>query len=306
MPEDRLPYPKVVRCALFEVTLLGRCHLLLLMDLLLGALLALAAALAPLWSRDPLNQTVLDIAPFVVYELCVCMLLMRIDSISFLVASEHKLCYWQREMDRLVEMREDMLSFWTDIQHLTDLWIYHTIPRMDLMKRIHSWLEAAEPGVVIPQLIALNQRLHHLQKVMGGRTASSGADKCIADQMIAIIASSSLDALLTNLDQILAHDLLTCPLVALPEPARTSDGVQKNPPPAGGVVELSAIGTSRSFAARRSSVIAPDTLALQFLHKKSVARSSAFSEYWEDDTVSDDQRREADKFRARLEKKRRK
>merc|ERR1712154_568409 len=65
------------------------------------------------------------------------------------------------------EQRERMRDFWNNAQQLTELWLYRTVPRLDLYKEVHSQLEDAEDKDVLVNISGVNQKLEDLDKHLG-------------------------------------------------------------------------------------------------------------------------------------------
>merc|ERR1711918_214412 len=58
---------------------------------------------------------------------------------------------------------EKMREFWSNAQQLTELWLYRTVPRLDLYKELHSQLEDASTEVLIPNITKANDVLEDVE-----------------------------------------------------------------------------------------------------------------------------------------------
>jgi len=309
-----LEFPVLVHLALLQVTFLSRIHVHLVSDLIVGIFLVLLnLTFGFLNSKGileaPWYPLLLEMALVAVFSVGVLLLLTRIESISCLASIQQDVSYWQQESNRLLQVRDEMELFWADIQQLANAWIYYTIPRMDLVKRIHHELEATEPQTLVNETIAANQGLLRLQRVVGGKACCWGADPKLADQIVAISDSGSLSAVLKNLDLILTSGILegdpeVGPPPAPPQPMLPALSALANGGSGsrGGAIEMAKFPSTPK--GRKSVVASPanaSSLAQQLVaERRSRAVSAAVSEYWEDETVSEEQLRASNKYKARL------
>merc|ERR1712154_306842 len=65
------------------------------------------------------------------------------------------------------EQRERMRDFWNNAQQLTELWLYRTVPRLDLYKELHSQLEDEGEEDLLTQISGANNALEGLEKKLG-------------------------------------------------------------------------------------------------------------------------------------------
>merc|ERR1719199_1608479 len=66
-----------------------------------------------------------------------------------------------------MQQREKMHDFWTQAQQLTELWLYRTVPRLDLYKEMHSHLEDAREQDINPWMLQANEQLEAVDRHLG-------------------------------------------------------------------------------------------------------------------------------------------
>merc|ERR1712224_1129338 len=68
-------------------------------------------------------------------------------------------------------MGEKMNEFWSNAQQLTELWLYRTVPRLDLFKEVHSQLEDAPQEDLLAKISGANQHMEDLDAKLGALEA---------------------------------------------------------------------------------------------------------------------------------------
>lgn len=63
-----------------------------------------------------------------------------------------------RQNEQVEKQREKMTEFWSNAQQLTELWLYRTVPRLDLYKEVHNQLEDSREDL-LTQMAGANQQL---------------------------------------------------------------------------------------------------------------------------------------------------
>merc|ERR1712228_950623 len=74
-----------------------------------------------------------------------------------------------KEQNEIVEAnRKRMREFWNKAQQLTELWLYRTVPRLDLCKELHSQLEDTQTDKeLLTHMMAANNGLTDIEKRLG-------------------------------------------------------------------------------------------------------------------------------------------
>merc|ERR1712003_228136 len=65
------------------------------------------------------------------------------------------------------QQREKMKEFWNSAQNLTELWLYRTVPRLDLYKELHSQLEDESEEDLLTNITGANNALQDLEGKLG-------------------------------------------------------------------------------------------------------------------------------------------
>lgn len=131
-------YPKVNECGMCEILVLSQEHLFLMLGFLLGAVL-----LATVWEHQEGMQPVafwLSLVCMGVFLLALFVILLNFEAIDLVQKMEVEVVALQAEQQQLSERKKQMFAFWADVQQLTDIWVYRTSPRLDLLKEVHSCL----------------------------------------------------------------------------------------------------------------------------------------------------------------------
>lgn len=153
-------FPREVRFLCGRLVVLSAEH-----GMLLGAFVAgWPLILMQLCAKHP---SVVTVVQLFFTLLCIAVVLLRFEEIDIIQQLE-------REVEKLAEasrsvgdQREKMRKFWGGAQQLTELWLYRTVPRLDLYKEIHSQLEDAPPDDLLKNISGANQQLEELDSRLG-------------------------------------------------------------------------------------------------------------------------------------------
>merc|ERR1719476_471979 len=74
-------------------------------------------------------------------EVCLLVVLYRFEDLDTIQQLEREVKELAKQNQHVEQQREKMREFWNNAQQLTELWLYRTVPRLDLYKEIHSQLE---------------------------------------------------------------------------------------------------------------------------------------------------------------------
>merc|ERR1719229_1081469 len=98
-------------------------------------------------------------------------MLLRFEQIDVLQQLEREVQRLEKQNQAVEGQREGMKEFWSNCQQLTELWLYRTVPRLDLYKEIHSQLEDAPQEDLLVSIAQANQGLEDLEDKLGALEA---------------------------------------------------------------------------------------------------------------------------------------
>merc|ERR1719487_2155294 len=110
------------------------------------------------------------IAEVVLNEICLVVLLIRFEEIDVIQQLEREVKELKKAEQNVQEQREKMHQFWSQAQQLTELWLYRTVPRLDLYKEVHSHLEDAPYEDLNKWMNQANVQLENIDKNLGQLT----------------------------------------------------------------------------------------------------------------------------------------
>jgi len=150
-----------------------------------------------------------------VYLPCLLVLLVQFEHIDVIQRLEREVSELEAESNRIVERRERMMKFWSDMQQLTDIWVHRTVPRLDLLKEVQSLLEFTEPEDLLPLMAGANTRLEALEKALpelscwrnDGGGLSEDQKKAFANKVLKLCQEDSLPKIMTALNRIIEDGL---------------------------------------------------------------------------------------------------
>merc|ERR1712025_911916 len=96
-------------------------------------------------------------------EFAVLVVLAFFESIDIVQQLQREVLALQQENERVEKQRDEMNKFWKEIQGLTELWLYRTMPRMDLFKELHSHLEETNQKDLINTIVAFNGAVENIE-----------------------------------------------------------------------------------------------------------------------------------------------
>merc|ERR1712194_683299 len=151
-------WPKTLACLCCNISFLSRSHLFLMNGLFCSIGVVLVEFLT---SKEPL---LVLCGGSVAFGLCLVVLLIRFEQIDIIQRLEREVNELAEESNRISERKEQMVTFWGNMQQLTDLWVHRTVPRLDLLKEVQGHLEDAAPPDVLALMNGANRRLEDLEK----------------------------------------------------------------------------------------------------------------------------------------------
>jgi len=163
-------YPKELGMICFRLVILSREHFTLIMGFVVGV----GLLVFELWDSITGGMTgpdegldYLSVAEVVLNEICIIILLTRFEEIDVIQQLEREVVQLKEAEKSVQVQREKMNDFWSQAQHLTELWLYRTVPRLDLYKEVHSHLEDAPYEAINPWMEKANKELEDIEKHLG-------------------------------------------------------------------------------------------------------------------------------------------
>jgi len=212
------PFPKEVKFGCGRLVVLSSEHLMLLLGFVVGLALLIfqawdvAYALA---SKAGGKRTswipvsiYISIAQLLIAELCVFTMLLKFEEIDIVQQLEREVRELHKQNERVGQQRERMRGFWNNVQQLTELWLYRTVPRLDLYKEIHSQLEDTNEDLLM-KISSVNQSLEDLEARLGNLqawrndgTVTIEEKKGFGKAVNALCQEQELDEVLVKLEEL--------------------------------------------------------------------------------------------------------
>jgi len=153
-------FPREVRFLCGRCVVLSAEHLMLLSAFISGWVLILMSMLSK-------HTDARMIGLLFVTEICIVVVLLRFEEIDIIQQLEREVEKLTAAAKNVGDQREKMRKFWSSAQQLTELWLYRTVPRLDLYKEIHSQLEDATHDDLLKNIEGANTRLEELDSKLG-------------------------------------------------------------------------------------------------------------------------------------------
>jgi len=100
-------------------------------------------------------------------EICVVVVLINFEDLDTVQKLEREVQELEAQNKAVSEQREKMKEFWASAQNLTELWLYRTVPRLDLYKELHSQLEDEAEEDLLTHISGANDALQNLEGKLG-------------------------------------------------------------------------------------------------------------------------------------------
>jgi len=160
-------FPTSLGCGCANLTVLSREHGLLLAGFCVGWLMLILQMLQLFrktedGKRNTNISAIFSLSAIVVAQICFFTMLLKFEEIDIVQKLEREVKALAIQNQQVEKQREKMREFWTNAQQLTELWLYRTVPRLDLYKEVHCLLEDADDDLLI-KLSNVNQQLEDLE-----------------------------------------------------------------------------------------------------------------------------------------------
>merc|ERR550525_2170724 len=113
----------------------------------------------------------ITIIEVLVAEICLLVMLYRFEEIDIIQQLEREVKELAKQNKQVEQQREKMREFWSNTQQLTELWLYRTVPRLDLYKELHSQLEDENEEDLLTNMTGANNALEMLENNLGALEA---------------------------------------------------------------------------------------------------------------------------------------
>merc|ERR1711970_245937 len=94
-------------------------------------------------------------------------MLLHFEEVDIIQQLEREVRDMEAKVAGVDKQRKKMRDFWNNAQQLTELWLYRTVPRLDLFKELHSQLEDVPKEDLLVNLSGANQHLEDLERNLG-------------------------------------------------------------------------------------------------------------------------------------------
>lgn len=162
--QDHLPTE--IRCGCGRITILSKEHMSLISAFILGFVI-LILELINVCNNWASWDAVASIVLVLLVQICLIVMMIRFEDIDVVQQLEREVKELARQNQAVEKQREKMHEFWSNCQNLTELWLYRTLPRLDLYKELHSQLEDAHEEDLVINMAGLNQALEALENNLG-------------------------------------------------------------------------------------------------------------------------------------------
>lgn len=99
---------------------------------------------------------------------CILVLLLRFEDIDVIQQLEREIRILKKNAEEVQEQHEKMNDFWGNAMELTELWLYRTVPRLDVYKEVHQHIEDfSNPAQLCNYMANANQSLQDLEQNLG-------------------------------------------------------------------------------------------------------------------------------------------
>jgi len=155
-------YPRDIQCICSRIVILSREHGMLLAGFIVAPIMILVECL-----MTEENSSWLGIVDVALNWICIIVLLTRFEEIDIIQQLEREVAELKKAESNVQNQREKMQDFWSQAQSLTELWLYRTVPRMDLYKEVHSHLEDAPNDLINQWMSTANGQLEMIDHNLG-------------------------------------------------------------------------------------------------------------------------------------------
>lgn len=164
-------YPKELGLCLCRLVILSREHGMLITGFIVGWVIMLLEFFQAGVSNGEDGISLAVVIEVALNEICLIVLLTRFEEIDVIQQLEREVAELKKAEQAVQTQREKMHEFWSQAQQLTELWLYRTVPRLDLYKEVHSHLEDAPHEDLNKWMKQANEQLENVDRQLGDLVA---------------------------------------------------------------------------------------------------------------------------------------
>lgn len=162
-------FPKELCFGCGRIVFLSTQHVKLIIGCLAGAFLIGYEIFDA--SRSKIPRSYSSIIQCAIAEAALIVMLLCFEELDVIQQLEREVKELVRQNEQIEKQRGKMQEFWSHAQQLTELWLYRTVPRLDLYKEVHSLLEDASQEELLMHISGANQALEELDTQLGALEA---------------------------------------------------------------------------------------------------------------------------------------
>jgi len=157
-------YPKVCTCCCcFHIVFLSREHIGLLFAFFLYAVMLYLELHADMFDPKMAHKHY-SLCPLLIIEFCLFVVLVRFEDIDIVQQLQRECTSLIKEKARVEDQHQRMKEFWYQAQALTDLWLYRTVPRLNLYSEVQGFLDGLPMHELVSHLECTNQNLEDFER----------------------------------------------------------------------------------------------------------------------------------------------
>eukprot|EP00927_Polykrikos_kofoidii_P077121 TRINITY_DN740_c0_g2_i2.p1 TRINITY_DN740_c0_g2~~TRINITY_DN740_c0_g2_i2.p1 ORF type:complete len:539 (-),score=109.07 TRINITY_DN740_c0_g2_i2:224-1840(-) len=221
-------YPKDVCLLCAQLMILSREHGALLMAWFVGMMIFTAELVYQILeltdaNRDPFKENLeednvvyVSLVLQMLTQVAIIMVLYKFEELDVIQQLDREVKELKENTENVLKQQKEMHDFWSNAQQLSDLWLYRTVPRLELYKEVHSQLEDASNEDLLVKICGANQCLEDVDHRLGdleawrlGGKLSLDNKKQFAKTINAICAESEFDEILRMMEDA-SHGGLKC------------------------------------------------------------------------------------------------
>jgi len=183
--DEKELYPVEFRLGFIIIVLLSAEHLQLICGFLIGFIIFYIEAVA---AENGSNGMCVEV---VVCMLCIAFVLYEFINIDLVQQLEGHVRHLKQQQLAIEERHRNVVEFYEAIQHLIDLWLHRTVPRLELMKHFHEGLKDAPSEEIVAVVSDMTANVHLLDQKLPAlalwsteEQLSAEVKKCIGDAMM--------------------------------------------------------------------------------------------------------------------------
>jgi len=160
------------------------------------------------WTDEQPNKWM--ILYILLIETCLAMLLVRFEEIDKVQQLQREFRQLKEHTERLDQKSKEMKASWQEVQLVTEIWLYRTVPRLDLHKEVHCLMEGELGGEdMLTHLACANSSLEHIEGRIGaialwhGKGSLDMADKTgFSNAVNMLIQANDLEEIMEGMENL--------------------------------------------------------------------------------------------------------